>query len=101
MTLTVLLILAGQLAFSSLRPTLPGSATTPNQASYAAPTKFERNSLDDLSAAREEAKRTKRNILIEVGGEWCEWCHIMDEFYARNPKLLELRDQYYVLMKRM
>lgn len=96
-----ILILASKLAFSSLQPPLPGHANTPNQTNYASSTKFDphRNSLDDLSAAMEEAKRTKRNILIEVGGEWCEWCHIMDEFYAKNPKLLVLRDKYYVIVK--
>lgn len=95
------LILFGQLAFSAARPAQLGSATATHQTDYPTPTKFDpqRNSLDDLSTAKEEAKRTKKNILIEVGGEWCEWCHIMDDFYAKNPKLLDLRDKYYVLVK--
>jgi thiol:disulfide interchange protein len=68
---------------------------------YVTPTKFDpdSDSSQDLSAAIEEAKRTKRNVLIEVGGEWCEWCHIMDSFYAKNPDLLSLRDTNYVLVK--
>jgi thiol:disulfide interchange protein len=95
------LFLAGKLAFSSVELPLRGYATVLNQTNEVTSTKFDphRNSFDDLSAATEEAKRTKRNILIEVGGEWCEWCHIMDEFYAKNPKLLTLRDKYYVTVK--
>jgi thiol:disulfide interchange protein len=95
------LLLASKLFFSSVQPPLRGFATVPNQTTDATSAKFDphRNSFDDLSAALEEAKRTKRNILIEVGGEWCEWCHIMDEFYTKNPKLLALRDKNYVIVK--
>ena len=95
------LVVASKLFFSSVQPPLRGLATVPNQTTDATSAKFDphRNSFDDLSAAMEEAKRTKRNILIEVGGEWCEWCHIMDEFYTKNPQLLALRDKNYVIMK--
>ena len=74
---------------------------SPAQRTYSAPTKFDpnRNASEDLAAAMEEAKHAERNVLIEVGGEWCLWCHIMDSFYEKNPDLLALRDQNYVLVK--
>jgi hypothetical protein len=39
------------------------------QRAYETPTKFDpdRNSAEDLAAAVEEAKRTQRNVLIEIG----------------------------------
>ena len=96
----IIILLVNQLAFLCLQQSIPNpTALTPTR--YTAPIKFDpnRNSLDDLSASIEAAKRTKRNVLIEVGGEWCEWCHILDDFYAKNPDLIALRDKYYVLMK--
>jgi thiol:disulfide interchange protein len=71
------------------------------QRAYETPTKFdpERNSAEDLAAAIEEAKRSQRNVLIEIGGEWCLWCRVMDAFYSKNPDLLALRDRNYVLLK--
>ena len=58
-----------------------------------------RNPSDDLKAAVAEAQRTGKRILLQVGGEWCSWCHTMDRFYQTHPKLLEARDQNYILIK--
>jgi hypothetical protein len=43
---------------------------TPAQRTYTSPTKFDpnRDAFEDLAAATEEAKRTQRNVLIEIGG---------------------------------
>ena len=38
-------------------------------------------------------------MLVEVGGDWCKWCHIMDGYYEQNPPLLELREKNYVMVK--
>jgi len=53
----------------------------------------------DLAAASAEAKKFNKNIFVEVGGEWCSWCHIMDRFFRDRPDLEALRDQNYVSMK--
>jgi len=68
---------------------------------YAPPEKYEprRNPEKDLASAATEAKNSNRNILVVVGGEWCTWCHIMDEFFRDHPDLKSLRDKNYVLMK--
>jgi thiol:disulfide interchange protein len=58
-----------------------------------------RSASDDIAAAQAEAKRTHKNVLLEFGGEWCSWCHIMDKTYAANPDLLALREQNYVHVK--
>jgi thiol:disulfide interchange protein len=68
---------------------------------YRTPAKYEPSSDPDkdLAEAVAEAKRSHRNILIEVGGEWCSWCHIMDDFFRVHAELLALREKNYVLMK--
>ena len=58
-----------------------------------------RNADQDIQEAMAEAKRTKRRILLEVGGEWCSWCHRLDEFFTAHPELIALRDKNYVTVK--
>jgi thiol:disulfide interchange protein len=58
-----------------------------------------RNAAEDVREAIAEAQRAKKNILLEVGGKWCIWCRIMDEFFKKNPDLVRLRDQNYVTLK--
>ena len=53
----------------------------------------------DLAVATAEARKSNKNILVEVGGEWCSWCHIMDRFFREHPDLATLRDRNYALMK--
>lgn len=58
-----------------------------------------RNASDDIKQAIKEAQRTKKNILLEAGGKWCIWCHIMDEFFQKNADILELRERNYITVK--
>ena len=50
-------------------------------------TKFDpkRDALQDGRDAIKLASSTHRLILIELGGYWCKWCHIMDRFFNNNP----------------
>ena len=58
-----------------------------------------RDAAADINAAMAEAARTHRHVLLEVGGEWCIWCHYMDDFFAAHPELTMLREQNYVMVK--
>lgn len=58
-----------------------------------------RNAEKDIRAAVNEAQRTNKRILLEVGGEWCVWCHIMDRYFEQNAKLLEFREQHFITVK--
>jgi len=71
------------------------------QAPYNAVTKYDpkRDAAQDIRDAAAEAKRTKRRVLLEVGGEWCSWCHHMDDFFTANPDLTSLRDKSFVTVK--
>ena len=65
------------------------------------PVKFEpsRDALSDVDIALRMARATHRRVLVEVGGEWCSWCHIMDRFFAANPELKTMRDDRFVWLK--
>jgi thioredoxin-related protein len=58
-----------------------------------------RDAAQDIQDAIKEAHRTNRRILVEVGGEWCSWCHTLDRFFQANPDLLLLRDKNFVTVK--
>ena len=58
-----------------------------------------RDAVEDIAAAAAEAKRTDRLVLVEVGGEWCVWCHRLDAFLKENPDLAELLERNFVLVK--
>lgn len=38
-------------------------------------------------------------MLVEVGGTWCTWCHVLDRFFATQADVRQLRDEGYVWVK--
>ena len=58
-----------------------------------------RNPAKDLQAAIEDATRTNRRILLEVGGDWCVYCGIMDATFQSHPALKKVLDERYVTLK--
>ena len=71
------------------------------QSKYVPVTKYDpqRNADQDIREAVAEAKRTNRRVLLEVGGEWCSWCHRLDEFFETHPDLIATRDKNFVTLK--
>ncbi|HKT78593.1 MAG TPA: thioredoxin family protein [Vicinamibacterales bacterium] len=53
----------------------------------------------DLQSAVAEASKSGKRVLLEVGGEWCVWCHIMDDYFEAHPDLRTLRDDKFVTLK--
>jgi thioredoxin-related protein len=58
-----------------------------------------RDADKDIRDAVAEAQRTGKRIILEVGGEWCKWCHIMDAYFDAHPELTKLRDTNYITVK--
>jgi len=59
----------------------------------------QRDPFKDAIAAITLAKETNRNVLIEIGGSWCTWCHKMDAFLAKNPEVYHQLHSQFVLLK--
>lgn len=78
-----------------------GSQTAGQSKKYIPVTKYDpkRDAAEDIQDAIKEARRTNRRILLEVGGEWCSWCHTLDKFFETHPDLLLLRDKRFVTVK--
>ena len=58
-----------------------------------------RDAAADVARAVEQAKASGRRVLVDVGGEWCSWCHVMDAFFASDAEARALRDASYVWVK--
>jgi thioredoxin-related protein len=64
-------------------------------------TKFDptRNPFDDLKSAVGIATESKKRIILDVGGEWCIWCHRIDAFMQSNEEIKILLEENYVVVK--
>ena len=58
-----------------------------------------RDAFQDGRDAIKLAKLTNRRILIEVGGDWCKWCHLLDRFLNKNPEVKKQLHQTFVFLK--
>ena len=58
---------------------------------YVPVTKYDpsRDAAKDIDAAVVEAQKTGRHILLVVGGDWCSWCHTLDNYFKSNPELTD------------
>jgi hypothetical protein len=79
------------------RPKPPKVTTSPED--FTSTYDPKRDAAADLLAAEAQAKAGSKRILLDVGGDWCVWCRVLDKFFADHADLRELRDQYYVLVK--
>ena len=58
-----------------------------------------RNADKDIKDAIVEAQKANKRILLEVGGSWCIWCRIMDDFFEKESELKALRDEKFIVVK--
>lgn len=58
-----------------------------------------RDPFVDVNAAFALAKKTNRNILIKVGGNWCSWCMTMNNFWQTTPQVFQTLHQNFVVLK--
>ncbi|MDB5871550.1 MAG: hypothetical protein JWQ07_992 [Ramlibacter sp.] len=67
----------------------------------ALPAKFDpaRDAAKDVATATAAAKAQGKRVIVDVGGEWCIWCHILDRFIAANADVKTLLDSKYVWVK--
>ncbi len=65
------------------------------------PEKFDpaRDAAADVATAVAMAKAQGKRVLVDVGGQWCSWCHILDRFVAGNADVRALVDANYVWLK--
>ena len=58
-----------------------------------------RDPAKDLQDAMALATKTNKKVLLEVGGDWCVYCNLMDQTFDSHPQLRKVRDENYVTVK--
>lgn len=73
----------------------------PGSNSYVPVTRFDptRDPALDIQKAVVEAQRTDKRILLDVGGDWCSWCHKLDQFFENNQDVKDFMLQNYIVVK--
>ncbi|HET6569391.1 MAG TPA: thioredoxin family protein [Rhodothermales bacterium] len=58
-----------------------------------------RNPAEDLKQTIREAQESHKRILVEVGGDWCSWCHAIEKYVHENKAVAYALREDYILMK--
>src|SRR3954470_22811097 len=58
-----------------------------------------RDGAADVAHALSLAKAQGKRVIVDVGGEWCSWCHVLDRFIAANRDVRDAIDARYVWVK--
>ena len=79
---------------------LPSLAAAPPETAAAKVLPFDpaRDSFKDLEAAKAEARKSNRRIILDVGGNWCPWCLKLHAFWEAEKEVKAMRDQGFVFV---
>lgn len=58
-----------------------------------------RDPNEDIQSAVEKVKGSGKRILLQVGGDWCGWCHLMSKYFNENEKVAKSLTDGYVIVK--
>lgn len=53
------------------------------------------NAQNDIDAAVSKAKKEKKHVFIQVGGNWCVWCIRFHDLVEATPELKKLLNDNY------
>lgn len=53
------------------------------------------NAQEKINALLKKAKKEKKNVILQAGGNWCGWCLLFNDFTKNNKKVnKELKDNF-------
>lgn len=58
-----------------------------------------RDPFADFTAAQAQAQAENKLILIQIGGNWCSWCHKLDRFFTHEEAIKSLLADTFITMK--
>ncbi len=58
-----------------------------------------RDPAADLKAAVAQAKQENKRILVEVGGEWCVYCRLLNKTIHDDARLTKRLDDSFIVIK--
>lgn len=79
---TILLVI---LAIFNLEPMAQVNIYNPNA-----------NAKEDIQKAISDAKESNKNVLIQIGGNWCPWCVRLHKLFESNDTIKSIINDNYV-----
>lgn len=58
-----------------------------------------RDAAKDISSAITLAKKENKRIMLDVGGEWCGWCHKLDKLFMTDAEVGKELKKGYIVVK--
>jgi thiol:disulfide interchange protein len=58
-----------------------------------------RDPVKDLEAAVVKATKESKRILLDVGGEWCGWCKLLDQYFIDKKEIGAYLKANYIVVK--
>ena len=58
-----------------------------------------RDAMADVEQALGLAQAQRKLVFVDVGGEWCTWCHVFDRFVASHPEVKKTLEEKYIVVK--
>lgn len=58
-----------------------------------------RDAFKDFQEAKIQAQKEDKLILIQIGGNWCSWCHKLERFFNKNEKVNALLYKTFIPIK--
>lgn len=55
--------------------------------------------FEDLKVTIQEANNSNKRIILDVGGDWCVWCHRIDAFMNSSEEIKSLLEMNYLILK--
>ncbi len=50
----------------------------------------------DIQKALKQAQEEHKNVIIQVGGNWCSWCLLFNQYIHENKEIADYIDQNFV-----
>ncbi|MCW5937488.1 MAG: thioredoxin family protein [Fimbriimonadaceae bacterium] len=58
-----------------------------------------RDAAKDVAYGVELARKQGKRVLLDVGGEWCPWCHKLDKMFREDVEVAKTLKKHYVVIK--
>jgi thiol:disulfide interchange protein len=98
-SVTRVMVLLPAVLLAATRP-IPGQTPKDYPAFYVVAEYDEtRDPAVDMAGAVERAQEEGKRILVVVGGEWCGWCKLLEDFIRNTPEVHEAVDTGFLIVK--
>ena len=70
--------------------------TNKERAGYEQPYHPEEDGDKRISELLKQAKKERKKVLVQIGGNWCIWCLRFNHLVTTNPELKTILDKKYM-----